>query len=84
MSYVITDSALRRLLSGQNLRLSRGVCSTDEAIHMLGIGKTEFYQAAGSKETKLLPSRKRGKWILSSVKKEFERIHGEKYEDAII
>jgi len=79
----IDKDALRVLLAGQRQDVRKGICSIDEALFILGIGLSDFKKEKKDPHTHIKPSKKQGKYIYSSIIKEFERIHGVAYKEAI-
>ena len=81
---IIDKDVFRKLMSDQRKDIQRGLISYREACKLLGLSKNDFYLEIAKPETKVIPSKsKRGKYIFSSVIREFERIHGTSYSDAI-
>lgn len=63
--------------------VKKGICTAAEAREILGLGRTEFYRMIADPNTRIRPSSKQGKYIYSSVRAEFKRLHGVSYEEAI-
>ncbi|MCM4170071.1 hypothetical protein DHD32_01155 [Arenibacter sp. TNZ] len=82
---LIDKHVLQSLLGLQRQDIRKGICTTAEAMEILGLSSADFQKERCSKGSLVKPShKKRGKFIYSSIIKEFERIHGTKYQDAII
>lgn len=81
---MITKDDIRILLAKQRQDVRVGVLSAAEAAELLGICKKEFNALMRDPDTKLIPSRKKGKYIFRSVVNEFGRIHGTPYKEAIL
>lgn len=79
---VVDNSVLQKLLAKQRQDIKKAICTASEAMEVLGLGKTDFYNEITSPETKIVHSKKRGKFIWSSVLTEFKRIHGVSYYEA--
>ncbi len=76
-------NVFRKMLANQRQDIRKGILTTAEVLEVLGISSRHLDYRKAKKITKLIPSTMKGKWIWSSVKKEFKDIHGVKYEDAI-
>ncbi len=63
---LITDKDIfRRLFAGQGQDIRRDICTKAEAMELLGLKDTEFYAEINRPESKAIPSKKRGKYILA-------------------
>jgi len=79
----IDMDAIRTLLAGQRQDIKKGWCTVAEATKILGLSKSDFYEELKSPDTLIERSKtKKGKFIMSSIKREFKRIHGVSYEYA--
>ena len=83
MTITVTKDVWNEIKASQRQDLRKGILNAEEVMAVLGIGKTEFYEIAASSQTQLRRSSLRGKYIWSSVKEEFKRLHGVSYEEAI-
>lgn len=80
---IIDKEALKILLSKQRQDIYKGVCSASEVLEILGISAKMHSKLKLSGESLLEPSKMKGKYIYSSVLREFKRIHGVNYYNAI-
>lgn len=76
--------AIRDLMVQHRRDIVSGVCSTKDAISILGVSREYLYDMLRDPNTKLIPSRIKGRYSLKSVHDEFERIHGFKYKEAVV
>nr|WP_299067091.1 hypothetical protein [uncultured Allomuricauda sp.] len=81
---IIDKDVFRKMKAEMRQDLRIGVVGKDATKFILGLAEKDFYNEKNSPESKLIASKKKGKFIWSSVVKEFERIHGTPYKDAII
>lgn len=85
MEPVIVDKDVyRKMKADMRQDIRKGICNKSDAIYILSISEKAFYDELNSPNTEIVRSKKQGKFILSSVLREFERIHGVPYKDAII
>tara|TARA_Y100001951_G_C11272751_1_gene259862 strand:+ start:444 stop:704 length:261 start_codon:yes stop_codon:yes gene_type:complete len=83
-SQTIDKDVLRQLVADSRKDIKRGVVSTSDALFTLQVSKRTFESLKDDPNTKLKPSKMKGKWIWSSVVNEFERVHGEPYKEAVL
>ena len=81
---IIDMNVLRHLLAGQREDLRIGVFTKEEVMKILRLGRSEFYKELNNPESLIRRSTKQGRFIASSVIREFERIHGVPYKDAVV
>lgn len=80
----ITPKALDLIKAELRQDIRTGVVSAAAAAKALGISRRKFYQRAAEPDTKIRPSTgEHGKYIWTSIKEEFNRIHGMPYEKSI-
>ncbi|WP_148214389.1 hypothetical protein [Robiginitalea biformata] len=80
MSHTITVGALEMLLSSHHSR--KGICTRSEALEFLEISESYFKELLRHPESRIRPSKVHGKYILSSLREEYKRIHGVSKEEA--
>ena len=74
-NYVVIDAdKFKQLLWGQRIDIQKKICSSSEAMLILGCSKRRFSDLANEGKTKLRKSKFKGKWVLASVYEEAERI----------
>ncbi|RDY58470.1 hypothetical protein [Flagellimonas nanhaiensis] len=84
MKTVLVDKdVFRKMRAEMRQDIRRGVCTKAETLLLLGLSESDFKREKASPESKLIKSKKQGRWIWSSIKAEFKRIHGVSYEEAI-
>ncbi|MFC4219051.1 hypothetical protein [Flagellimonas marina] len=81
-THVINDNTLRMLLAKQRQDIRIGVVDRETAMAILGLGEKDFYKEVNSPDSKIVRSKKKGRFIYSSIILEFKRIHGVSYHDA--
>lgn len=80
----IDKDVLRQVVAETRKDIKRGVVSTSDALFTLQVSKRTFETLKDDPETLLMPSKMKGKWIWSSVVREFERVHGAPYNEAVL
>ncbi|WP_156102283.1 hypothetical protein [Muricauda sp. MAR_2010_75] len=83
-SVIVDKKVFNKMMASQRQDVRKAILSKSEAIEILGLSEKEFYREKNSPESKIIPSKKQGKFIFSSVILEFERIHGVPYKDAVV
>lgn len=79
----IDKDALRTLLANLRQDVRVGIVDKETAKQMLGLGEADFYNELNSPHTLIERSKsKKGKFIKSSIIREFQRIHGVPYDYA--
>lgn len=62
----------------------KAIVSKNEAMEILGISERLFYATINEPGSKVVPSIRKGKYSYRSVLREFERIHGFPYREAVV
>ena len=81
--YVDKD-VFRKMRAEMRQDIRKGWCNKAEVLFILGLSESDFKRESAKEESVIKKSRKQGRWIMSSVLKEFERIHGVPYEKAVV
>jgi len=74
---LIDKDVYRDMKSRLRKDLVQKICTTKEVMYILSLRKDSFYDTINNKNgiSKLRPSKLRGKWVLSSVYEEAERLN---------
>jgi len=79
----ITPKAIDKIKAELRQDIRVGVVTAAAAAKALGISRKKFYQRAAEAGTCIRASSgEKGKYIWTSIKQEFKRIHGVRYEEA--
>lgn len=84
-SLIVDKKVFNKMMASQRQDVRKAILSKAEAMELLGItSEKDFYREKNSPESLMIPSKKKGKFIYSSVVRDFERIHGVPYKDAVV
>lgn len=72
---LIEDKTFKKMLSMMRDDVRKKVCKTSEAMYILNLSYDGFYELLKDPECLIRPSKGKGKYVLSSVNKEAERLN---------